>query len=411
MENELEKKEKKKTLWKGIAIGAGSVLGIRIMIRIATGWIIFVLTLFLLLFGKFQTGQSGNVVVNANSSITKLQSILSLIEDEYLFDYKPLDILDSMYTGLVNGLGDPYSVYYSADMLESKNEEMQGNYCGIGAMITMDTTTMEKTITNVFENSPAQVGGLLPGDIIVAVDDVDVTHMNLDDTVALIKGPEGTGVSVKVLREDTGLEFHLTRANVVMNHTTCSMITEDIGLIELSEFYENATEQMEEGINFLKENGAKQIILDLRGNPGGLFNSAIDIADMFLNDGIIVSEVDKNGNQKYHYATEGTIFDGDLVILVNENSASSSEILTAALSQHGRAVVIGTKTFGKGIVQTVYSMTDGTAVKLTTDYYYTPNGTCIHDIGIEPDIEVPESEDPDVDAPLEKAIEYLMQLR
>ncbi|MBQ0026398.1 MAG: S41 family peptidase, partial [Lachnospiraceae bacterium] len=321
------------------------------------------------------------------------------------------DILDNMYTGLVEGLGDPYSVYYSADMLESKNEEMQGNYCGIGAMITIDTTTMEKSIVNVYENSPAEVGGLIPGDIIVAVDDVDVTHMNLDDTVALIKGPEGTKVTIKVIRDGTGLEFHLTRANVVMNHTKCSMITEDIGLIELSEFYENATEQMEEGINFLKENGAKQIILDLRGNPGGLFNAAIDIADMFLDSGVIVSEADKNGNHNYHYATEGTIFDGDLVILVNENSASSSEILTAALSQHGRAVVIGTKTFGKGIVQTVYTLTDGTAVKLTTDYYYTPNGTCIHDIGIEPDINVPESEDPDVDAPLEKAIEYLMQLR
>ena len=339
----------------------------------------------------------------------KLAEINEYIEDNFIFDIDAETLADSLISGYIEGLGDDYSVYYTAEEMDDVNESISGTYYGIGVTVMQDTDGTI-TVISVFSGSPAEEAGILAEDVIIGVDDMDVTEMDLNQVVAYIKGEEGTTVEITVSRDGESITMTVERREVEVDTVSYEMLEDGIGYLELTEFDDVSLDQMLEALEALEAQGMTGLILDLRDNPGGLLTSVLDIANLFLDGGNILYMEDKQGNRTDYDADDGVTYEGSLVVLVNGNSASAAEVLAGALKDHEVATLVGTTTFGKGIVQTYFTLSDGSAVKLTTAHYFTPSGTDIHGVGITPHIEVEADEDSETDVQLEAAIETLKEL-
>ncbi len=349
-----------------------------------------------------------------DASIRKLSALEEYIDFYY---YKSSEVSkedreNGLYKGLLDSLGDVYSCYYTPEEYQKLTEETEGVYFGIGAYVSKDVETGASTVSGVIKNSPAEAAGLMEGDIIYKVDGEDMTGLELEEVVSHIRGPEGTKVNLTLIRGGDTIDVELTRAQVNSPTVESEMLEDGIGYLQITEFDNVTVDQFSENLNSLKEQGMKGMIIDLRGNPGGNVSTVCAIAEQLLPEGLIFYMEDKNG-KRTEYPCGGADFDLPLVVLVNEYSASAAEILSGAIKDAGIGKLVGKKTFGKGIVQNVIGLEDGSAIKLTIANYYTRNGNDIHLKGIEPDVEVEMDTDAyledKTDTQLNKAIEVMKE--
>ena len=342
---------------------------------------------------------------------SKLTLMDQIIDEYYLYedeiDEKKLE--EMIYLGYMAGLEEAYTTYYTAEEFEDVMESSSGTYSGIGAYVSQNINTGIITIVNPFEGAPAANAGVKKDDILFAVEGEEVTGMDLNMVVAKLKGEEGTTVKVTMYRssEDEYVDLEIIRAVVNVPTVTHKMLENNIGYIQLTEFDTVTVEQFNFAVEELTAMGADRFVFDLRDNGGGLLSSVCDILDTILPKGLLVYTEDKNGNREEEWATDPECLDVPMVVLVNGHSASASEIFTGALKDYDKAEIIGTKTYGKGIVQSIIPLQDGSAVKLTVSEYFTPDGVAIHGIGIEPDIVVEYDAESEEDNQLQAAIDYL----
>lgn len=321
--------------------------------------------------------------------LQKVETLEMLIKSRYYLDEVDSDTLrEGAYEGIVNALGDPYSVYYTEKEAEELFQETEGIYYGIGAYVQLDSVTGYGMISGTIKGAPAEEAGLRAGDIIYKVEEEDMGGLELSQVVARIKGEEGTKVHMTLVRDGEELEVDVERRKVEPPTVSYEMLDEKKGYVQITEFDDVTVHQFEEALDFLKENKAQGMVLDLRANPGGSLQAVVEIADMLLGDGLILYTEDKQGYREEYKSDADMAIDIPIVVLVDGNSASASEVLSGALKDHEKATLVGTTTFGKGIVQTIRSLRDGSALKLTISAYYTPSGTNIHGTGIEPDVVV-----------------------
>ncbi len=326
-----------------------------------------------------------------NTESTQKLRDLEQIIDDYYYDTEHVtkeQLEDGLYDGLLDSLGDPYSVYYNEEEMKELMDNISGTYYGIGAYLQLDQKTNLPTITGTIPNTPAEAAGLLAGDIIYKVNDEEMYDIDIDLVARKVRGPEGTQVHLTIYREGEKdyLEYDITRAKVDMVMVTSEMKEDGIGYLNISEFSDITTPQFREELASLQEQGMKAMILDLRGNPGGDVDVVTEIANYFIPEGLVFYMEDKYGKKTEYKADGSKQLDLPLVVLVDGNSASAAEILSGAIKDSGTGTLLGTQTYGKGIVQTILDLHDGTAVKVTVADYYTRNGNYIHKAGIEPDV-------------------------
>ena len=356
-------------------------------------------------------------IVN-DDSLKKLEAIEDVIDEYY---YKEEDIhtdemIEGMYAGMVASLGDPYSVYYTAEEWQALMQDTEGIYYGIGAYVQLDITTGFGKINGVIDNTPAQEAGLREDDIIYMIDGEIMQGFELSEIVARIKGEEGTTVHLTIYREgeEDYLEIDVVRKQIESPTVSYELFDNGVGYIRITEFDDVTVDQFTEALAVVKASGAAGLILDLRSNPGGSLSAVVDIARQILPKGLIVYTEDRAGERVEYNCSGNNEWKLPLVVLVNGNSASASEILAGAIKDYGIGTLVGTTTFGKGIVQRILPLTDGTAIKLTVSAYYTPNGNNIHNIGIEPDIECEYDRDAyydeGIDNQLERAKEEISKM-
>ena len=290
---------------------------------------------------------------------------------------------------MVDSLGDQYTVYYTADEYKQFTTASSGTYCGIGVIVSQNVTTGAITIVKTFKKGSGAEEGMLPGDMIYKVEGKKIEGLELSKVVSKIKGEEGTFVKVTVLRNGKEIEFNLERRKLEVDTVTSRMEEKDgkkIGYIAVSEFDEVTASQFKSALKELEKEGMQGLVIDLRDNPGGLLDVTCEMLDRMIKKGILVYTVDKNGKRVDEEATDNLSFDKPVAILVNGNSASASEVFSGAMKDYKAATLVGTNTFGKGIVQSIVPFEDGTAMKVTVSKYYTPNGVNIHGTGIKPDV-------------------------
>lgn len=367
------------------------------------------------MLGRYSTG-IGSASVGSNTIITnevskKAESIQKVIDAYYLEKENLEDVKEGVYKGMVDALGDPYSVYFTKEEYDSFKESYTGEYCGIGASLLQDAETGIITIVKAFDGSPAKEAGLMTDDILYKVNEEEVTGQDLTEVVAKVKGLEDTTVKLTIVRDSEEIEMEVTRKTISIPTVESEMLENNIGYILISEFDEVTTSQYAEAYNSLKSQGMKSLIVDLRNNPGGGLSVVAEILDSILPEGMIVYHEDKNGYREEYKSDAEHQIDIPLVVLVNGNSASASEIFAGAVKDYGIGTLIGTKTFGKGVVQQMIDLGDGSAMKVTISKYYTPNGVCIHGTGIDPDMELEFDSEAykkdESDNQLQKAIEVL----
>lgn len=338
--------------------------------------------------------QSAQIELQEDSAIDarvieKLQTLEKMVDQYYyLGEVTDEEFRDGVYKGLLSALNDPYSEYYTAEELASMMEQSEGIYYGIGAYVSLDSATGLPKISGVIKNSPAEEAELRANDLIYEVDGKSTYGMSLTEAVAMIKGPEGTDVQLTLIREGESdyLELTLTRQRVESPTVEFSMEEDDMAYIQVTEFDDVTVDQFAEALAMARGSGAKGIILDLRGNPGGNLSTVVEMCQMILPEGMIVYTEDKNGRREEYKSDGSRELELPLVVLVDMNSASAAEIMAGAIKDYGIGTLVGTTTFGKGIVQQIMPFRDGSAVKLTISAYYTPSGKNIHGTGIEPDV-------------------------
>ncbi|MGN0484232.1 MAG: S41 family peptidase [Lachnospiraceae bacterium] len=337
--------------------------------------------------------KKGNAIVSDGLFLTeetekKVDALSAIIDQYYYEDPKEEDLINGMYKGLFEGLDDPYSVYYTEEEYKSLKESNEGTYQGIGVVLTQDKKTNAVTVLRAYEDSPAEKAGIKNGDVVISVDDLTAESMDLSKLVAHIRGKSDGSIHMVVSRkgEKEHLEFDVECSSIKVPTVTSQMLDDQIGYLQITEFTQVTAEQFEEQIDDLNKRGMKAMIVDLRDNPGGLVNSVVEILDDILPEGTVVYTMDKAGERNDYTSDEKKQMHLPITVLINENSASASEIFAGAIRDFKYGTLIGKKTFGKGIVQTILPLDDGSAVKITTAKYYTPNGDYIHKVGIKPDI-------------------------
>ena len=355
-------------------------------------------------------------VLDADSE-KKIKELLGQMELYYYEDIDTEELTNGLYKGLFEGLGDPYSVYYTKEEYDSMMASTSGTYCGIGAVLSQDMKTMQVTVLHVYKDTPADKAGLKDGDTILKVDDIEATSMELSELVTNIRGDKGTKVHLEVYREGEKdkLEYDIERDKVEVPTVEYEMLENNVGYIQITEFAEPTETQFTEAVNALQAQGMQAMIVDLRDNPGGYLSAVTEILDDILPEGITVYTEDKYGKRQNYTSDDEHRIEIPMAVLINENSASAAEIFAGAIKDYDYGTLIGTKSFGKGIVQTVKQLKDGSAIKLTTAKYYTPNGNYIHEVGIEPDVELEyeytgdtnEDYDKSQDNQIQKALEIL----
>ena len=363
-------------------------------------------------------GSDGSDIVT--DEVAKKLEALDDVIDTYYYktDVDEEAEIDGMYKGLMDSLGDPYSVYYTEEELQDLLSDTAGVYYGIGAYVSIDEDMNLPRISGVMPGTPAERAELQTDDIIYEVDKESTKGLELDEVVSKIKGPEGTTVHLTVLRgsKQEQIEVDVERSAVEVPTVTTKMVgeKENIGYLQITEFDDVTPDQFKEGMAELREKDMQGLIIDLRSNPGGSLQAVCEIAREILPKGLIVYTVDRDGNRDDYSCDGEHEIDIPVVVLVNQYSASASEILSGAIKDYGVGTLVGVTTFGKGIVQRIIDLKDGTAVKITVSDYYTPNGNNIHGIGIEPDVEVEFDADTyaetKTDNQLEKGIEVMEKL-
>ena len=370
---------------------------------IAAGFVITMVLVEAVMFGQNVLAdmesesrkENGQLDLTGSGVEAKLEEIQALMETYYLEEIDTEQVEDYLYKGAVAGLGDIYAAYYTEEEYQSLIDSTNGSYYGIGVEISQNMSTGIITISRIFEGSPAEEAGLLPGDVLYKIAGQEVTGEDLNKVVSLIKGEEYTTVSVEVARDGQSgyLEFEVERRTIEVPTVESEMLEDNIGYIAITSFDDVTTEQFMTALDTLESQGMEALIVDLRNNGGGLVSSVCAILDRLLPEGLIVYTEDKYGNREEEFSDAENYFDKPMAVLVNGNSASASEIFAGAIKDYGIGTLVGTTTYGKGIVQKIYPLSDGTAVKLTVSKYYTPNGNNIHGTGIEPDVTVELSED------------------
>jgi len=322
--------------------------------------------------------------------VEKLTYLEKIIDNSYLEKVDETAYADGIYKGFMNSLGDPYSCYYTKDEYSQLVESSSGIYCGIGATVTQNIKTGIITIVKPFETGPAYKAGLLTGDIIYKVADEEVTGIDLATVVSNMKGKEGTKVKVTIIREGENdpIEYNIVRQKIEVPTIEYKMLEDKIGYIIITAFDEVTTSQFKNAVDKLEKAGMKGLVIDLRDNGGGLLKSVVQMLDRLLPKGLIVYTEDKYGKRVEENAINDDLLKVPMSVLINGNSASASEIFAGAVQDYKIGTLVGTTSFGKGIVQKVLPLSDGTAIKLTISKYFTPKGRNIHGIGITPDIEV-----------------------
>ena len=349
--------------------------------------------------------------------IEKIDTLIQVIDYYYLYDYDKDAMIDAVYKAVMDSLGDPYSVYYTEDEYASFLESSSGSYCGIGVVVQQNIQTGIVTAVKPYENCPGYEAGIRAGDRIIAVDGTDITGMDLNSAVALIRGEEGTSVTITLQRDEEEFDVEVTRRQIDVETVAYRMLEDNIGYIQIDEFDEVTANQFSDALDALTEQGMVALVIDIRNNPGGLLNIVVDMLDQILPEGVIVSVKDKNGTAEEYTSDAETKLNVPLTVLINENSASASEIFAGAVKDYGVGTLVGMTTYGKGIVQTIFSLRDGTGLKLTIEDYYLPSGKSIHKVGVDPDVEIDLPEDikmytnipEEQDVQLQKAIEILKE--
>lgn len=394
-----------------------------IMLVVLTAFVTFMITVFSMYsYIEKSTKDSSSldvVNVSSNSSLQKyLKSIKSTIEKYYLWkdDIDERKLEDGAVKGYVEALGDEYTEYIPIDEMKEYTEDITGNFVGIGIYMISDEDLGKIIVYYPIPESPAKKAGIKSGDVIKSVDGVEYTSSDFDTIADKIKGEEGTTVNIVIDRNGEELTFNIVREKINTNPISIKLLDNEIGYLSLPSFDEGTASDFKDKVDELKSQGAKSLIIDLRNNGGGIVDEATDIADFMLDKGnTIISTVDNKDEKQITYSEIDPIITMPVVVLVNENSASSSEILACSLQENERAKIVGEKTYGKGIIQTFLTLTDGSGLKITTEEYYTPKGNKIHEVGIKPDeeVELPESVKSiysvkeEEDTQLKKAIEIL----
>lgn len=326
------------------------------------------------------------------SRYAKMDEILQYIEAWY-YEEPDVDLLlENATRGLLYGLEDPYSFYYNAEEWATLWDDDEGEYAGVGLQLLGNYLDYSVTITRVFNDTPAQKAGLRKGDLLVRVEDIEVTAYTMQNAVNVMRGEVGQEVEIEVYRDGEYIVFQVPRAIIHINRIEYTMLEDQVGYIVLYEFAGESQQEFADAVAALRKQGAASLVVDLRDNGGGWVDAAIDIADLFLDEQVLVYSQDRYGNRE-EYKTKAGADDIPLVILVNENSASSSEILSGGLQAAGRAQIVGTLTYGKGIIQTVIGLSDQTdGFQMTYAQYFLSNDQAVHKIGITPDltVEMPE---------------------
>ncbi len=359
---------------------------------------------------------SGQVITD--EVVKKVDLIYNKIISQFYFesDVDVENMRESIYRGIIDSLGDKYAEYYTAEELIDLFTESEGVYYGIGSYVSMDAVTGYPLLTGVFKDSPASKAGLRDGDIIYKVNGEDVYGLTLTEVTGIIKGPENTPVDLTIVRngESDYISVTVIRGKVESPTVVYEMKHDGVGYIQITEFDDITTGQFEAAYKDLNGQKMKALIIDLRSNGGGNLDTVVDIASQILPSGVITYTEDKNGHRETFSSKGDTPIKVPLAVLTNEYTASASELLSGAIRDYGLGVLIGTNTYGKGIVQTIYPLSDGSGVKYTTSRYFTPSGVCIHGAGLAPDIEIEfdgeryySSEA--YDNQLEYAIDYLLE--
>ncbi len=347
--------------------------------------------------------------------LDKVHTLESYISTYFLDDIDNEKMADAVYKGVVNGLGDKYAAYYPEKEYKQIQEKNQGSYCGIGVYIAMDDETGLVKVLKPFRDSPFVKAGGKEGDLIYKVDGKDMTGKEISEVQSFVKGEKGSKVEMTLIREKKQVNITVIRDEIKEETVAYRMLPGEIGYVQVAGFDGVTVEQFGNAVDDLEKQGQKAMIIDLRNNGGGLLDSAVKMLDKLLPKGLVVYSQEKTGKKYEFFAQEDDEFTKPLVILVNENSASASEVFAGAMQDKGTGVLMGTQTFGKGIVQTIFELEDKSALKLTTAKYYTPLGRNIHGKGLTPDVKVELSEKletlsdgkTEVDSQLKKAWEYL----
>ena len=344
----------------------------------------------------------------------KMELLESLIDRYYIGEVDAEDLTEGVYKGYIEGLGDPYSAYYDEEETARMAESLSGEFGGVGALMSQDRETGVITVLQVYEDSPAQKAGMQDGDVLYKVDGEDVSGRELTEVVNLVKGEKGTDVTLTLLRGDAGdeIELTVTRDTIEDQTVTYEMKEAGVGYIRVAEFDTVTYEQYKEALEDLEAQGMEKLVIDLRSNPGGNLETVCDMLDLMLPEGLIVYTEDKDGRREEYTSDAEHQFDKPLAVLVDGYSASASEIFAGAIQDYGLGQIVGTRSYGKGVVQSIFDLKDGTSVKLTIAEYFTPKGRSIDGEGITPDVEVEyvyDEADPRADNQLEKALEVLAQ--
>lgn len=391
-----------------------------IMLMVLVAFITFLVTSV----GVYQyfkdNNKLGNTYVVSSSGNGEIASELSkyrsLIDKYFLGEVDDEKLKEGAIKGYIEGLDDEYTEYIAKEDMKDYMEEATGNFVGIGIYMVKDTDTNKVKVLSPIKDSPAEKAGILPGDLIISVDGVQYNADEMSVAANKIKGEEGTKVKIELLRGTETLNFELVRENIKVNPVEGKLLQNNIGYIKFSSFDENTSDEFKTKFEDLQKQGIKSLIIDLRNNGGGIVDEALNIADFIIEkDKVILYEVDKNQEEKTKTTKTNPIINMPIVVLTNNNTASSSEILAGALKDYQKAKIVGTKTYGKGVIQQLMTLPDGSGLKITSEEYLTPNKTKINKIGINPDeeVELPEELknkldiDEKDDLQLQKAIEIL----
>ena len=408
--NENEKDDNR-SFWRGLAVGLASSCAILLVVF---GSVKIYQTYRV--YGRLASGSSAETESVANEKTTEKLGVLENTIKQYFWqDVDESTLEEGVYKGLLESLDDPYSVYYTHDELVQLQQQTEGIYYGIGAYSSQDNEMGYVRVSKIIKNTPAEASGLQQDDYIYKVDGEDMQGKDSSYVVSKIKGEAGTKVTITVVREGATdpIDIEVERQKIESPTVEYQMLDNDMAYIQITEFDLVTTEQFEEAYKQAQADGMKGLILDLRSNPGGNLSTVCDIARMILPKGLIVYTEDKYGKREEYTCDGANQIKVPLVVLTNGYSASASEILAGAVKDYGIGTLVGTTTYGKGIVQKVINLSDGSAVKLTVSNYFTPNGNNIHKIGIDPDVEVEfdaEQYKNGVDNQLEKAKEVLAGL-
>lgn len=386
-----DKKTKRQSIYKVIML---VVLAVTITFMLTT----------VTMYKKFQDayvkealGGTTGSTSSGSSLIKTLESFKTMLEQKYIGEIDEEKLIEGAIKGYVEGLEDPYTEYLTKEEMQDFTEETSGEYVGIGVYITNYKTNNSILVVGVMKGSPALDAGMQAGDIIEKIDGTLYTGEQLNDATRVLKGQEGTNVKVTIVRDGKEEELNIVRKKITVDHVASQMFEDNIGYIQVDSFDSGVADRAEEQLNELKEKGAKGIILDLRSNGGGIVDEATGIADLFLNKGetVLITKGKSEKEDETKAKKDPIIKDIPLVVLVNQGSASASEILAGALKDKYGATIVGMNTYGKGVIQTLYSLSNGGGLKITTEEYYTPNHNKINKVGIKPDVEIELTKDSD----------------